>query len=85
MRFVPTPQLAKATSTALQTLARHRPNVGVFKIFRAGGADARLMRRLADQRRLTARDVARASVAAQALLQDWFEAGWLHNTLPSGA
>ena len=53
--------------------------------FRAGGADARLMRRLADQRRLNARDVARASVAAQALLQDWFEAGWLHNTLPTGA
>ena len=53
--------------------------------FRAGGADARLMRRLADQRRLNARDLARASVAAQALLQDWFEAGWLHNTLPTGA
>ncbi|WP_246309828.1 JmjC domain-containing protein [Hydrogenophaga aromaticivorans] len=46
--------------------------------FRAGGADARLMRTLADQRRLDARQAARASTDAQALLQDWFEAGWLH-------
>lgn len=45
--------------------------------FRAAGADARLMRRLADRRRLGAHEVARASPAAQALLQDWFEAGWL--------
>lgn len=46
--------------------------------FRAGGADARLMRALADQRSLDRRAVARASEAAQALLADWFEAGWLH-------
>ncbi len=46
--------------------------------FRAGGADARLMRRLADQRGLTDRDVQRASADALALLQDWHEAGWLH-------
>ncbi len=46
--------------------------------FRAGGADARLMQRLADQRGLDARQVQRASVGAQSLLQDWFEAGWLH-------
>ena len=46
--------------------------------FRAGGADARLMRTLADQRRLDARQAARASTDVQALLQDWFEAGWLH-------
>ena len=45
--------------------------------FRAGGADARLMRTLADQRALDARQVARASEDAKALLQDWFEAGWL--------
>ena len=36
------------------------------------------MRTLADQRRLDARQAARASTDAQALLQDWFEAGWLH-------
>ena len=46
--------------------------------FRAGGADAKLMQRLADQRSLDAQSVARASTGAQALLQDWFEAGWLH-------
>ena len=46
--------------------------------FRAGGADAKLMQCLADQRSLDAQSVARASKGAQALLQDWFEAGWLH-------
>ena len=46
--------------------------------FRAGGADARLMRQLADHRRLPAKAVQRASEDARALLQDWFEAGWLH-------
>jgi 50S ribosomal protein L16 3-hydroxylase len=45
---------------------------------RAGGADARLMRALADERRLAAAQVQRASADARALLQDWFEAGWLH-------
>lgn len=44
--------------------------------FRAGGADARLMRKLADQRRLEPRDLARASEDALALLGDWLEAGW---------
>ena len=46
--------------------------------FRAGGADARLMRALADHRRLPAKSVQRASEDARALLQDWFDAGWLH-------
>ena len=46
--------------------------------FRAGGRDARLMQRLADQRHLAAADVARASTEARALLSDWSEAGWLH-------
>jgi 50S ribosomal protein L16 3-hydroxylase len=45
---------------------------------RAGGADARLMRRLADRRRLSAREVLGASEDAQDLLGDWYEAGWLH-------
>jgi 50S ribosomal protein L16 3-hydroxylase len=51
--------------------------------FRAGGADARLMRALADQRGLDHRQVGRASADALALLQDWFEAGWLHRTEPA--
>ncbi|OUM01047.1 JmjC domain-containing protein [Variovorax sp. JS1663] len=46
--------------------------------FRASGRDARLMRRLADQRALDARDLAAASEDARALLEDWCEAGWLH-------
>ncbi|OPF63296.1 MULTISPECIES: JmjC domain-containing protein [Hydrogenophaga] len=52
--------------------------------FRAGGADARLMRVLADQRRLGAAQVRRASADAQALLKDWFEAGWLHAESTAG-
>ncbi|WP_285409685.1 cupin domain-containing protein [Variovorax sp. efr-133-TYG-130] len=46
--------------------------------FRAGGADATLMRRLADQRALGPRELSRASEGALALLADWSEAGWLH-------
>lgn len=46
--------------------------------YRAGGADARLMRGLADRRGLGLAQVQRASEQARALLRDWFEAGWLH-------
>jgi 50S ribosomal protein L16 3-hydroxylase len=45
--------------------------------FRASGMDARLMRELADRRQLGRARVARASAGAQALLQEWYEAGWL--------
>ena len=53
---------------------------------RARGADASLMRRLADQRSLSGRDLRRAGVAALALLGDWHEAGWLRQVAadPSG-
>jgi 50S ribosomal protein L16 3-hydroxylase len=46
--------------------------------WRAGGRDAVLMRRLADQRRLEARELASASDGARSLLQSWCEAGWAH-------
>jgi 50S ribosomal protein L16 3-hydroxylase len=46
--------------------------------FRAGGRDATLMRRLADQRRLHADDMSRLSADARELLGDWAAAGWLH-------
>ena len=46
--------------------------------FRAGGKDATLIRLLADQRRLKAAQVGALSVGAQALLQQWIEAGWVH-------
>jgi 50S ribosomal protein L16 3-hydroxylase len=45
--------------------------------FRAGGLDAQLLRRLSDQRRLAAADVARLSAEACATLQEWAAAGWL--------
>ncbi|MFX8223333.1 winged helix domain-containing protein, partial [Acinetobacter baumannii] len=45
--------------------------------WRAGGADARLMRRLADCRRLEAAQWQRASADARALLSQWAEDGWL--------
>ncbi|MDP9899168.1 JmjC domain-containing protein [Variovorax ginsengisoli] len=46
--------------------------------FRAGGRDAKLMRKLADQRALDARDLRGASDDALALMGDWCEAGWAH-------
>ena len=46
--------------------------------FRAGGRDATLMRRLADQRWLAAAELERLSADAAELLQGWVEAGWVH-------
>jgi 50S ribosomal protein L16 3-hydroxylase len=46
--------------------------------WRAGGADARLLRRLADRRRLAAGELRGASEAARELLAQWCEAGWAH-------
>jgi 50S ribosomal protein L16 3-hydroxylase len=44
----------------------------------AAGADARLMRALADRRQLDASTVAKASADARELLDQWSEDGWLH-------
>lgn len=46
--------------------------------YRAGGADARRMRALADARVLGAQELASASVGVRQLLQVWLDAGWLH-------
>jgi len=46
--------------------------------YRATGRDAALMRRLADQRHLSAAELARASDGARELLQSWCETGWVH-------
>jgi 50S ribosomal protein L16 3-hydroxylase len=46
--------------------------------WRAGGRDAALMRRLADQRRLDALELEGASEAAIDLLRSWCDAGWAH-------
>ena len=50
--------------------------------YRAGGRDARLMRRLADERCLDGQAISAASTDALALLGEWFEAGWLHRQEP---
>ncbi|MDR0478622.1 MAG: cupin domain-containing protein [Burkholderiaceae bacterium] len=46
--------------------------------FRASGADAMLMRRLADRRALSASDAKLLSADARALIGQWRAAGWLH-------
>ena len=46
--------------------------------FRAAGSDAKCMRRLADNRELTAAEVAKLSAGARALLSQWGEDGWLY-------
>jgi len=46
--------------------------------WRAGGADARLFQTLANERRLSAAAVAKASAVARELLDQWSEDGWLH-------
>lgn len=48
--------------------------------FSASGRDAALMRALANQRELGAREVAKASEGAKELLCDWIEAGWVHDS-----
>jgi 50S ribosomal protein L16 3-hydroxylase len=45
--------------------------------WRAAGADAKLMQRLANQRFLEAKDLVKASDGAMSLLQEWADAGWL--------
>jgi 50S ribosomal protein L16 3-hydroxylase len=47
--------------------------------FNAAGRDARLMRDLADSRRLTAPQCNRLSADAQAVVADWVAQGWAHD------
>jgi len=51
--------------------------------YRAAGADAALMRQLADRRRLATTLLQRLSQEAWQLLDEWCEAGWLHPTAGS--
>ncbi|WPB58186.1 JmjC domain-containing protein [Xylophilus sp. GOD-11R] len=48
--------------------------------YRAAGRDARLMRRLADERALEAKALALASDDARELMRSWRVAGWLHSS-----
>jgi 50S ribosomal protein L16 3-hydroxylase len=47
--------------------------------FDASGSDARWMRVLCDVRALGPREVRKLTAEAKALLQEWGEAGWLHD------
>ena len=76
-------QAAKAGRAGIELDARSRMMYDANHVFINGesylakGADADLMRRLANQRSLSGRDLQRAGNAALALLGDWHEAGWL--------
>jgi 50S ribosomal protein L16 3-hydroxylase len=76
-------EAAKAGQSTLALDARTRMMYDSDHVFingesyRAKGADARLMYRLADQRHLAASDLRKASKSAIALLGEWHEAGWL--------
>jgi 50S ribosomal protein L16 3-hydroxylase len=48
--------------------------------WRCRGADARWLRRLADQRGLNEYEIHRASEEVHQLLLSWVESGWLHTT-----
>jgi 50S ribosomal protein L16 3-hydroxylase len=74
---------AKAGRTAVRLDARTRMMYDTDHVFingesyRAKGADANLMRRLADGRGLAPQDLRKAGASALALLGDWHDAGWL--------
>jgi 50S ribosomal protein L16 3-hydroxylase len=53
--------------------------------FQASGRDATVMRRLADQRSLQARDLAALSMPARVLVDDWIGAGWLLSEAARGS
>lgn len=78
------PGKAPAADEGVRLDARTRMMYDDFHIFingesfRAGGRDARLMARLADDRRLSASELRRLSTDARALLDDWAGDGWLH-------
>ena len=79
--------MAKTSDTFTATLQLDRRTKMMFdaqhifingESFLAKGRDATLMKRLADDRRLQAPDVARVSADARVLLGTWIEAGWIH-------
>ena len=73
----------KSGSAGIELDARTRMMYDAAHIFingesyRAKGADANLMGKLADQRKLAAGELRKASASAVALLSDWNDAGWL--------
>lgn len=77
---------ARAGSTGVQLDARTRMMYDADHVFingesyRAKGADATLMRRLADSRGLAPQELRKAGASAMALLADWHDAGWLRQS-----
>jgi 50S ribosomal protein L16 3-hydroxylase len=85
----PTTSLSFGSSASLQQIIRLDRRTRMMydkhhvfmngESYRARGADATLMRRLADKRELSAKDLRAASAQARELLGDWHSAGWLHD------
>jgi len=80
---------AKAGRAAVRLDARTRMMYDADHVFingesyRAKGADANLMRRLADGRGLAPHELRKAGTSALALLGDWHDAGWLRLEPPA--
>lgn len=76
----PAPRRLRAVRLDARTRMMHdRRHIFVNgESWRAAGRDATLMRKLADARQLSARDLAGASEAARGLLRSWCESGWAH-------
>ena len=79
--FAATPQASAAGAVVLSARTKMLYDAHhVFingEAFEAAGRDARLMHRLADQRTLTAAELARLSGPARALLDQWLAAAWV--------
>ena len=80
--FEPQPAPGRLTAVVLDRRSRmmyDRHHVFLNgESWRAAGADAQLMRRLADQRTLSAADLKGISPQARELLKQWCEDGWMH-------
>jgi 50S ribosomal protein L16 3-hydroxylase len=82
--FTPAPDARWPTGGWLVLDRRSRMSYDTRQVFingesyRAAGTDARLVRMLADERRIDMRSVSRLSETARTLILEWLAAGWLH-------
>ena len=81
LSFGPSASLQRAIRLDRRTRMMYDPHHFFIngESYRARGADATLMRRLADRRELSLKDLRAASAQARDLLTDWHSAGWLHD------
>jgi 50S ribosomal protein L16 3-hydroxylase len=81
VRFAARPRGSRTAALALDRQSAMLYDDGYLFIngesYRVAGKDRAVLRRLADRRRLDAREVAAASSAVRALLHEWLRAGWL--------